>query len=405
MALFSNVKHGYFINVHGNYSSFGRTIVTLFRSMTGENWNGLMRDTMVAPPFCDESVGNCGYPILAPFVHCAFQVLSSMLLMNLVISVVLEQFEEEMQKIDTSEDDYFDLEDASNMNRSKTADLKSLDTTLSLKSQETNFSVPRRMSTTSGSRSPAANLLQDEASVNEFSKIWAAYSHEYGARIPINRLPGFFRLLMRCNPMYRMLVKPEEMEKEEYLRMKPRVLKIKDIERWCLEDNSPDITAMEIWDLIDALSIPCDGLNVHYFDIAYRLTWYAHCRKQNLLFKRQATRLYFVLSQTQELGDKDVYIEEQTFKFMRGFMTDIKNSSDNDRIHLVRASAHRNWSEIVRWEDWKYPTYLIWRIVYIQRMWRGAIVRRLFKKIVKAARLAREQPFDDDSNEESAFLL
>ena len=43
MALFAKVKYGAFLNSHGNFQSFGVTMVTLFRAMTGENWNGISR--------------------------------------------------------------------------------------------------------------------------------------------------------------------------------------------------------------------------------------------------------------------------------------------------------------------------------------------------------------------------
>ena len=53
-----------------------------------------MRDTMVEPPFCSVDAGECGFPLLAPLVHVGFQIVSAFMLTNLVISVVLEQFEE-----------------------------------------------------------------------------------------------------------------------------------------------------------------------------------------------------------------------------------------------------------------------------------------------------------------------
>jgi hypothetical protein len=70
MALFGSVKHGNYIDVYGNFETFPVAALTLFRSaqpfacllldklllttccacrraMTGEDWNGLMRDCMI----------------------------------------------------------------------------------------------------------------------------------------------------------------------------------------------------------------------------------------------------------------------------------------------------------------------------------------------------------------------
>ena len=367
--------------------------------MTGENWNGiflfinclelgLMRDTMVQPPFCNPALGECGYPILAPIVHCGFQVISSLLLINLVVSVVLEQFEEEMMKIDSDDEELFDtfeedIEEPQN-------DEESVDYEDSRSgpppSRRSSVSSMHRASSVISISSSVANLLQDEASVREFSQIWAAFSHEYGSRLPINRLPGFFRLLMRCNPLYRLLVRPQEAESDTFNVDNSRSkLKIKQIEKWCTEENSTDIGRMELWDLIDALSLPCDGLSVHYFDIAYRLTWYCHCKKQEHIYRKHALRSFFVDSSAKNV-EKETYLDDEVFKSMRNFFFEVQESAENDRIHIVRATAHRNWSEIARADDWRYPGFLVWRVVFIQRMWRGTLVRRMFKKIIAAYR-------------------
>ena len=49
---------GLYLNEHGNFGSFIRSMVTLFRMATGENWNGMMRDCMIQPPFCSFEDGN-----------------------------------------------------------------------------------------------------------------------------------------------------------------------------------------------------------------------------------------------------------------------------------------------------------------------------------------------------------
>ena len=98
MALFGKVKHGFYMNRHGNYETFTSAMVTLFREMTGENWNGIMRDCMVQPPFCDSDLGNCGNIWLSPLFHVGFQIMSAMLVMDLIVAIILNQFENQLEK-------------------------------------------------------------------------------------------------------------------------------------------------------------------------------------------------------------------------------------------------------------------------------------------------------------------
>lgn len=42
--------------------------------LSGENWNGIMRDLMIQPPFCDPAQDNCGRPNTAVFYCVSFMV-------------------------------------------------------------------------------------------------------------------------------------------------------------------------------------------------------------------------------------------------------------------------------------------------------------------------------------------
>jgi hypothetical protein len=52
MQLFGRVKRQNYLNEHFNFESFGRSMSTLFRMATGEDWNGIMHDCQVLPPYC-----------------------------------------------------------------------------------------------------------------------------------------------------------------------------------------------------------------------------------------------------------------------------------------------------------------------------------------------------------------
>jgi hypothetical protein len=80
---------------HVNFTTWLLTMSTLFRSMTGENWNLLMRDCMIQAPFCDDAAGQCGWPVGAIIFWVSFQFINYYFLSNLFIAIILEEFEEE----------------------------------------------------------------------------------------------------------------------------------------------------------------------------------------------------------------------------------------------------------------------------------------------------------------------
>ena len=126
MSLFGKVKHGETLNRHANFESFFGSVLVLFRMSTGESWNGIMHDTMVrtrcyeithpqtlascqsecqyvgkGDPLLwgltkdDDYVNRCGqHPLIAVIYFCTFVVMCAFLLLNLVIAVIIGNFEE-----------------------------------------------------------------------------------------------------------------------------------------------------------------------------------------------------------------------------------------------------------------------------------------------------------------------
>ena len=80
-----------------NFETFGRSMLLLFRLMTGAGWNDILNPLLIQPPYCDITYhnlpyGNCGSPILATLYLVSFIVLSSMIVINMYIAVLLENF-------------------------------------------------------------------------------------------------------------------------------------------------------------------------------------------------------------------------------------------------------------------------------------------------------------------------
>ncbi|CAM9262063.1 unnamed protein product, partial [Lampetra planeri] len=97
VVLFGTVKYGENINRHANFSTAGKAITVLFRIVTGEDWNKIMHDCMVLPPFCTPSRVNywetdCGNYAGALLYFCSFYVIIAYIMLNLLVAIIVENF-------------------------------------------------------------------------------------------------------------------------------------------------------------------------------------------------------------------------------------------------------------------------------------------------------------------------
>ena len=56
MQVFGHVKMGDYINDDVNFQTFLNSFLLVLRSSTGEDWNGIMHEARVQPPFCEEGI-------------------------------------------------------------------------------------------------------------------------------------------------------------------------------------------------------------------------------------------------------------------------------------------------------------------------------------------------------------
>ncbi|KAJ9468458.1 Sodium channel protein 60E [Diplonema papillatum] len=89
--LFAKVKRGTYLNRHANFESFPAALLLLVRIVTGENWNGIMHETMVREPDCDSNLDNCG-TLFAPLYYLSFLLVANFILTNLFVAIILDNF-------------------------------------------------------------------------------------------------------------------------------------------------------------------------------------------------------------------------------------------------------------------------------------------------------------------------
>lgn len=99
---------------HAHFANFGMAFLTLFRVATGDNWNGIMKDTLRDE--CDDlpdCIKNCCVNhLIAPIFFVIFVLMAQFVLVNVVVAVLMKHLEESHKHV---EDDDIDNDTEQNM--------------------------------------------------------------------------------------------------------------------------------------------------------------------------------------------------------------------------------------------------------------------------------------------------
>ncbi|XP_049787947.1 sodium channel protein 60E-like [Schistocerca cancellata] len=103
MSVFGHVKQTGALDDMVNFETFGRSMQLLFRLMTSAGWNDVLESLMIQPPDCDinfnnQPNGNCGSPLLAITYFTSFIIISYMIVINMYIAIILENFNQAHQE-------------------------------------------------------------------------------------------------------------------------------------------------------------------------------------------------------------------------------------------------------------------------------------------------------------------
>ncbi|XP_073414555.1 voltage-dependent T-type calcium channel subunit alpha-1H isoform X4 [Dendrobates tinctorius] len=102
---------------HATFENFGMAFLTLFRVSTGDNWNGIMKDTLRE---CNSDDKNClSYlPFISPVYFVTFVLIAQFVLVNVVVAVLMKHLEESNKE--AKEDAEMDAEIEMEMSRAVT---------------------------------------------------------------------------------------------------------------------------------------------------------------------------------------------------------------------------------------------------------------------------------------------
>ncbi|KAJ9578852.1 hypothetical protein L9F63_004911, partial [Diploptera punctata] len=103
MSVFGHVKQQGALDDMVNFETFGRSMQLLFRLMTSAGWNDVLESLMIQPPNCNphynnQPNGDCGSPLLAITYFTSFIIISYMIVINMYIAIILENFNQAHQE-------------------------------------------------------------------------------------------------------------------------------------------------------------------------------------------------------------------------------------------------------------------------------------------------------------------
>ena len=121
MQIFGDVAAGEILNSGGlvSFCSFPSAFLLMMRCATGESWNTIMHDCMITPesrdafdrPRCTVEAGDCGNPVASVAYFVSFQVLSSFVILNMMIALILEEYSRsvnrEKHKVNAEDAEHF----------------------------------------------------------------------------------------------------------------------------------------------------------------------------------------------------------------------------------------------------------------------------------------------------------
>jgi hypothetical protein len=98
MNLFGELPHGQFITDTTNFSTFGNSLMTLFKVLTRDGWSKIMVDALdceLVEGFLEgDYATSCGVTFTAPAFFVLFVLIASFVFLGLFVAVMLDEFTE-----------------------------------------------------------------------------------------------------------------------------------------------------------------------------------------------------------------------------------------------------------------------------------------------------------------------
>ncbi|GIY68753.1 sodium channel protein 60E [Caerostris extrusa] len=96
MAIFGHIKYSNIIDQYVNFENLANSAFLLFRLSTAEEWSIVYEILSVEPPYCDDRThpSDCGNKILATVYLMSYIFLTTHILTNIFVAVILDSYKE-----------------------------------------------------------------------------------------------------------------------------------------------------------------------------------------------------------------------------------------------------------------------------------------------------------------------
>lgn len=110
VALYSETKFQAKLGPAANFRTFPEALKVIYQIFTGEEWQDLMAECSIQPPFCTMtfegfSFGDCGYVSVTPMFFIVLKVLCELMILNLLVGMILDNLNVIMNSVDHVETD------------------------------------------------------------------------------------------------------------------------------------------------------------------------------------------------------------------------------------------------------------------------------------------------------------
>uniref|UniRef100_A0A8C8EDN3 Calcium voltage-gated channel subunit alpha1 H n=1 Tax=Otus sunia TaxID=257818 RepID=A0A8C8EDN3_9STRI len=161
---------------HATFTNFGMAFLTLFRVSTGDNWNGIMKDTLRE---CTREDKHClSYlPVISPVYFVTFVLIAQFVLVNVVVAVLMKHLEESNKE--AKEDAEMDAEIELEMSRGATTSATSGSRGGAVAPESR---APYRSQETVKSESSSDLADEEVCHINSSAKDWGGEHSDAGSR-------------------------------------------------------------------------------------------------------------------------------------------------------------------------------------------------------------------------------
>ena len=105
VALYSETRFQAKLGPAANFRTFLEAMKVIYQILVGEEWQDLMADCSVQPPFCTPkfdgyTFGDCGYSTFTPFFFIFIKTMCELMILNLLVGLILDNLSMIMSSVD-----------------------------------------------------------------------------------------------------------------------------------------------------------------------------------------------------------------------------------------------------------------------------------------------------------------